>query len=85
MIKYIRTYDNVLPMNLCKTLIDKFEQSQDQCQNRFRSHRHFTEININQHSDCQTCRRLYRTLKPYITKYKEDCKITKTQCTTNML
>ena len=22
---------------------------------------------------------LYRTLKPYITKYKEDCKITKTQ------
>ena len=30
MIKYIRTYDNVLPMNLCKTLIDKFEQSQGQ-------------------------------------------------------
>ena len=47
--KYIRTYDNVLSMNLCKTLIDKFEQSQDQwVKIDLENHRHFTEININQ-------------------------------------
>ena len=38
-------------MNLCKTLIDKFEQSQDQCVTHLENHRHFTEININQHPD----------------------------------
>ena len=81
MIKYIRTYDNVLPMNLCKTLIDKFEQSQDQwVKTDLENHRHFTEININQHPDWSgMVTGLYNALKPYIAKYKEDCKITKTQ------
>ena len=79
--KYIKTYDNVLPMNLCKTLIDKFEQSQDQwVKTDLEGHRHFTEININQHNDWSNMvTGLYNVLKPYIAKYKEDCKITKTQ------
>jgi len=79
--KYIKTYDNVLPMNLCKTLIDKFEQSQDQwVKTDLENHRHFTEININQHPDWEgMVKGLYSTLKPYIAKYKEDCKITNTQ------
>jgi len=79
--KYIKTYDNVLPMNLCKTLIDKFELSKDQqVKTDLEGHRHFTEININQHPDWSNMvTGLYNTLKPYIAKYKEDCKITKTQ------
>jgi hypothetical protein len=55
--KYIKVYDDVLPEQLCKTLIDKFELSKDQ------------HIKTD----------LYNALKPYIAKYKEDCKITKTQ------
>ena len=77
MIKYIRTYDNVLPMNLCKTLIDKFEQSQDQwVKTDLENHRHFTEININQHQDWKNMvDGLYTTLRPYVERYKKDCNI----------
>ena len=79
--KYIRTYDNVLPMNLCKTLIDKFELSKDQqVKTDLKGHRHFTEINITEYSDWSNMTQgLYNALKPYIAKYKEDCKITNTQ------
>ena len=79
--KYIKVYDDVLPEQLCKTLIDKFELSKDQhIKTDLENHRHFTEININQHPDWSNMvTGLYNALKPYIAKYKEDCKITKTQ------
>ena len=75
--KYIRTYDNVLPHALCKTLIDKFEINTDQhIQTDLDDHRHFTEININEHQDWSVIvKSLYNGLKPYIQKYKEDCDI----------
>ena len=47
--KYIKTYDNVLPDMLCKTLIEKFEINKDQhIKTDLEDHRHFTEINLNQ-------------------------------------
>ena len=75
--KYIRTYDNVLPHALCKTLIDKFEINKDQhIKTDLDDHRHFTEININEHQDWSVIvKSLYNGLKPYIQKYKEDCDI----------
>ena len=81
MIKYIRTYDNVLTMNLYKTLIDKFEQSQDQWVKTDLESIDILQklISINIVIGQNMVDGLYRTLKPYITKYKEDCKITKTQ------
>jgi len=79
--KYIKVYDDVLPEQLCKTLIDKFELNEDQhIKTDLENHRHFTEININQHPDWSNMvTGIYKFLKPYIAKYKEDCKITKTQ------
>ena len=79
--KYIQVYDNVLPEEHCKTLIDKFESNKDQqVSTDLENHRHFTEININQYPDWSNMvTGLYNALKPYIAKYKEDCKITKTQ------
>ena len=50
--KYIQVYDNVLPEEHCKTLIEKFELNKDQhVSTELDGHRHFTEININQHED----------------------------------
>ena len=79
--KYIKVYDDVLPEQLCKTLIDKFELNKDQhIKTDLENHRHFTEININEHQDWSAMvKGLYSSLKPYIQRYKEDCKITKTQ------
>ena len=75
--KYIRTYDNVLPDALCKTLIDKFEINTDQhIKTDLDDHRHFTEINLNEHQDWNMMvKALYNGLKPYIAQYKEDCNI----------
>ena len=83
--KYIRTYDNVLPHALCKTLIDKFEINTDQhIQTDLDDHRHFTEININEHQDWSVIvKSLYNGLKPYIQKYKEDCDIQEKQWPNN--
>ena len=36
--KYIKVYDNVLPEEHCKTLIDKFELNKDQHIHRFDNH-----------------------------------------------
>ena len=75
--KYIRVYDNVLPEESCKTLIEKFEINTDQhVSTDLDGHRHFTEININQHNDWQNfVQGLYGSLKPYIERYKKDCDI----------
>jgi len=44
------------------------------------NHRHFTEININQHSDWQTfVQGLYGNLRPYVDRYKQDCDIKEKQ------
>ena len=79
--KYIKVYDDVLPTQICSTLISKFELNKDQhIKTDLENHRHFTEININQHHDWSAMvTALYNSLKPYIQKYKEDCNITKTQ------
>ena len=79
--KYIKVYDNVLPEEHCKTLIDKFELNEDQhVSTDLENHRHFTEININQHQDWKNMvDGLYTTLRPYVNKYKEDCDIKEKQ------
>lgn len=79
--KYIRVYDDVLPEYQCKSLIEKFEINTDQhVATDLKGHRHFTEININQHKDWETfVTGLYGTLRPYIEKYKTDCKLTYNQ------
>ena len=75
--KYIRTYDKVISQDICNELIAKFEASQDQqTRTEYENHRYFTEININQHKDWEgMVNGLYATLKPYIERYKNDCKI----------
>ena len=79
--KYIRVYDNVLPEESCKTLIEKFEINTDQhVSTDYEGHRHFTEININEHQDWQTfVQGLYGNLRPYIQRYKDDCNIKEKQ------
>ena len=79
--KYIKVYDNVLPEEHCKTLIEKFELSKDQqVSTDLNNHRHFTEININQHSDWKNMvDGLYSTLRPYVDRYKQDCNIKEKQ------
>ena len=50
--KYIQIYDNVVSKKNCDSLIEKFEVSKDQhVATDLENHRHFTEININQHQD----------------------------------
>ena len=75
--KYIKVYDDVLPPHHCKTLIEKFEASFDQhVATDLDNHRHFTEININQHKDWEgMVSGLYATLRPYVDRYRIDCKI----------
>ncbi len=75
--KYIKVYDDVLPEYQCKALIEKFEINKDQhVSTDLEGHRHFTEININQHEDWQTfVQGLYGNLRPYVEKYRKDCDI----------
>ena len=79
--KYIKVYDNVLSSGTCQTLIDKFELNKDQqVSTDLENHRHFTEININQHIDWKNMvDGLYTTLRPYVNKYREDCDIKEKQ------
>ena len=79
--KYIKVYDNVLPENQCNALMEKFEINKDQhVSTDLNGHRHFTEININQHKDWETMAMfLYQTFKPYVERYKKDCNIKEKQ------
>ena len=53
--KYIKVYDDVLPEHQCNALMEKFEINKDQhVSTDLNGHRHFTEININQHKDWET-------------------------------
>jgi len=75
--KYIKVYDDVISKDICNELIQKFEVSTDQqTRTELDNHRYFTEININQHKDWEGFTQgLYAQLKPYIERYKSDCKI----------
>ena len=75
--KYIKVYDDVLPEYQCNALIEKFEINKDQhVSTDLDGHRHFTEININQHKDWETfVNGLYGNLRPYVDRYKKDCDI----------
>ena len=79
--KYIKTYNNVLSLSQCNDLIQKFEVSKDQqVSTDLDNHRHFTEININQHKDWSNqVQGVYGSLRPYVDRYKEECKITDKQ------
>ena len=79
--KYIQVYEDVLPEYQCNALIEKFEINKDQhVSTDLDGHRHFTEININQHKDWETISMfLYQTLKPYVERYKKDCDIKEKQ------
>ena len=65
---YIQVYDNVISKKHCDSLIEKFEVSKDQhVATDLENHRHFTEININEHQDWSVIvKSLYNGLKPYI-------------------
>ena len=71
---YINVYDDVLEPGQCQHLVDKFEDSKHQwIKTELKSHRSFTEININLHSDWQEYVDIvYKVLKPYVDKYCED-------------
>ena len=75
--KYIQVYEDVLPEYQCNALIEKFEINKDQhVSTDLDGHRHFTEININQHKDWETfVNGLYGNLRPYVDRYKKDCDI----------
>jgi len=79
--KYIKVYDDVLSQDHCNTLIQKFEANKDQqVSTDLDNHRHFTEININQHEDWKMMvQGTYLHLRPMIQRYKDDCKITDKQ------
>ena len=79
--KYIQIYDNVVSKKNCDSLIEKFEVSKDQhVATDLENHRHFTEININQHQDWKMMEQgTYLHLRPMIQRYKDDCKITDKQ------
>ena len=74
---YIQVYDNVISKKHCDSLIEKFEVSKDQhVATDLENHRHFTEININQHEDWKMMvQGTYLHLRPMIQRYKDDCKI----------
>ena len=79
--KYIKIYDDVLSQQHCDSLIQKFELSKSQqVSTDLDNHRHFTEININQHEDWKMMAEgTYLHLRPMIQRYKDDCKITTKQ------
>ena len=79
--KYIQTFDNVIPKELCDQLIQKFEVSKDQqVSTDLAGHRHFTEININKFGDWENwVSGLIDYLKPYVNKYKMLTEITHNQ------
>jgi hypothetical protein len=73
--------------NNVKHLIGKFEANKDQqVSTDLDNHRHFTEININQHQDWKNMvDGLYQSLRPYVEKYKQDCNITEKQWPDNLV
>ena len=71
--KYIKVYEDVITKEQCDNLIQKFEVSKDQhVATDLDNHRHFTEININQHKDWSNqVQGVYSSLRPYVDRYKE--------------
>ena len=56
MMNYIKTYDNVLPKDICVKIINKFEKHLEQHVNTtLENHRSFTEINLNNHYNSFLC------------------------------
>lgn len=75
MMNYIKTYDNVLPKDICVKIINKFEKHLEQHVNTtLENHRSFTEINLNNHSEWKNeiLNLLVPTFQTYIEKYKRD-------------
>ena len=66
--KYIKVYEDVITKEVCDNLIQKFEVSKDQhVATDLDNHRHFTEININQHKDWSNqVQGVYSSLRPYV-------------------
>ena len=75
--KYIKVYDNVLSEHQCNALMHKFETNTDQhVSTDLEYHRHFTEININEHQDWKNMvDGLYTTLRVHVERYRKDCNI----------
>ena len=74
---YIRVYDDVLTKDQCQHFIDKFEDSSHQWQKtELEGHRSFTEVNLSLHEDWKEYSKiLFDKLRPFVSKYTEDCKI----------
>lgn len=75
MMNYIKTYDNVLPKDICGKIIDKFEkQSSHHVNTVLDNHRSFTEINLNLYKEWsnEVNNLLVPIMQTYIEKYKRD-------------
>lgn len=75
--KYVSYYDNVIPKELCKSMIDKFELNTHQQEDTvLENHRSFKEINITKHSDWKPMQDvLFNALQMGIGSYAKEWKI----------
>ncbi len=74
MMDYIKVYENVLPDDICKHIIQKFELLKQQQEDTIlEDHRSFKEINLNKHDDWKNeIGLLVSVFQKYLGKYRED-------------
>ena len=75
--RYIKIYGNVLPKEVCESMIKLFDKSEDQYEEHIDAHRNFKQINLIKHKDTWSA---YNTLLSQVflnalEQYKRDCKI----------
>jgi hypothetical protein len=72
---YIKYYDNVLPKEMCNSIIKKFEDNKDQQKDTYlENHRSFTELNLNQNMATwkTEIQYLVKTMQTYTNTYTKD-------------
>ena len=70
---HIRTYDNTVPPEYCKEIIEKFEKSKEQYEKVDSGHKMYTEINVDLWPDWYDIRKRFKSLfKLYTDKFIKD-------------
>ena len=72
---YVKVYDDVLSLDMCEKIIQKFEnQPQNHVTTYLENHRSFTEVNINKHKELWKSELdvLFGTMQKYLIQYKND-------------
>jgi len=73
---YIRRYDDVIPAELCDSLIKKFEDNPDQYEKHQQGQMSFTQINLLKHKDwAEDSTTVANALMGQVTQYRKDCNI----------